>query len=94
MKEKYIDLIEKAMDAYTAEHIKKYCESTFFCGITEHGFPRLTSNLGILISHGRKMEYKDILKKMMDFCCKEIPTALIKNPGIGVGNDFSVKTNY
>ena len=33
---------------------------------------------------------KDEFRKMMDLCCREIPTALDRN-GRRVGNDFSVK---
>ncbi|MBS7298813.1 MAG: hypothetical protein KIG65_06995 [Eubacteriales bacterium] len=92
MKEKYIDLIETVFGAYTNEHIKEYTKDVFENGIKEHGYPRLTANLGILIAHGRKSELKDDFKKMMDFCCSNIPAALEKWGHIGeVGNDFSVK---
>lgn len=78
------------MAAYTDEHIRAYTESVIKNGIEEHGYPRLTANLGILIAHGRKTEYKDEFRKMMDMCCREIPVALGKN-GWSAGNDFSVK---
>lgn len=92
MKEQYIDLIEKVFEAYTNEHIKAYTKDVFETGIKEHGYPRLTANLGILIAHGRKTELKDDFKKMMDFCCENIPTALKKWGHLGeIGNDFSVK---
>lgn len=86
----YIDLMELVMTAYTDEHIKSYSETAFKNGIEEHGYPRLTANLGILIAHGRKIEYRDYFHKMMDFCCKELPTSYFRN-GHRVGNDFSVK---
>jgi len=89
-KQIYIDLMESVISAYTYEHIKKYTETVITNGIEEHGYPRLTANLGILIAHGRKTEYKDEFRKMMDLCCREIPTAHGKN-GFHVGNDFSVK---
>ena len=89
-KEIYIDLMEKVMSAYTDERITKYTENVIKNGLEEHGYPRLTANLGILIAHGRKTKYKDEFRKMMDLCCREIPTALGRNGG-RVGNDFSVK---
>lgn len=92
MKEKYIDLIETVFGAYTDEHIKSYTKDVFENGIKEHGYPRLTANLGILIAHGRKTEMKDDFKKMMDFCCENIPAAIEKWGHLGeIGNDFSVK---
>lgn len=86
----YISLMEKVFDAYTIEHINEYIASVEKNGLKEHGFPRLTANLGILISFGRKLELKDVFIKMMDLCCREIPVARLKNGG-GVGNDFSVR---
>ena len=54
MKEKYIELMEKALSAYTDEHIQRYFNDVKTNGLTEHGFPRLTANIGILIAHGRR----------------------------------------
>lgn len=90
MKEFYIDIMEKVVDAYTTEHIRKYTQSVIDKGIEEHGYPRLAANLGALIAHGRKTELTKDFLKMMNLCCKEIPTAYEKN-GDRVGNDFSVK---
>ena len=89
-KEMYISLMEKVLSAYSDEHIRAYTESVMKNGLEEHGYPRLTANLGILIAHGKKTEYKDEFRKMMDLCCREIPTALGRN-GNRVGNEFSVK---
>lgn len=86
----YIDLMEKVFSAYTIEGIRRYTCTVEKNGLEEHGFPRLTANLGILISHGRQTELKDDFVHMMDLCCSEIPIALAKN-GKSVGNDFSVK---
>lgn len=86
----YIDLIELVMAAYTDEHIKAYTRSVVDNGLEEHGYPRLTANLGILIAHGRMQQYIDEFRKMMDLCCEEIPIALGKK-GPNVGNEFSVK---
>ena len=90
MKDFYIDLIENVMSAYTTEHIRTYTDSVIQDGLSEHGFPRLTANLGILIAHGKKTELKNDFLQMMDLCCQEIPVALHKS-GKGAGNDFSVK---
>ena len=51
MKKKYIELMSKALSAYSDEHIKDYFGSVKRDGLTEHGFPRLTVNLGVLIAH-------------------------------------------
>ncbi|MBQ4630182.1 MAG: hypothetical protein IJB70_04260 [Clostridia bacterium] len=86
----YIDLMERVLEAYSKEHIERYTKSVEENSIQEHGYPRLVANLGILIAHGRKTEYKDYFIKMMDLCCKEIPVAHEIN-GFHTGNDFSVK---
>ena len=50
--------MEQVLSAYTDEHIRTYFNDVKTNGLTEHGFPRLTANIGILIAHGRR---KDIL---------------------------------
>ena len=90
MKELYIDMMEKVVGAYTLDHIRRYTAEVMERGLEEHGFPRLTANIGILIAHGRKQELRDDFLKMMDLCLKEMPTARSRNGG-RVGNDFSVK---
>jgi len=89
MKEFYIDLIEKVVGSYTDEHIDEYTKSVEDDTIAEHGFPRLTANIGILIAHGRKTYLKERFVHMMDLCCREMPTSLSKYRA--TGNDFSVK---
>jgi len=84
MKEKYIELMEKALSAYTFEHIKRYFNDVKKDGLTEHGFPRLTANIGILIAHGRCEKLRPIFLEMMEFCCKSIPVRK-------AANDFSVR---
>ncbi len=90
MKEQYINLMEKVFCAYSAAQIDAYLQKTRKEGLSEHGFPRLTANLGILLSHGRKQNLKDSFLEMMNLCCSEMPTAFEKK-GWMVGNDFSVK---
>lgn len=84
MKEKYIDLMEKALSAYSDEHILHYFNDVKTNGLTEHGFPRLTANIGILIAHGRRRDLLPIFLEMIEFCCKTIPT-------VKAANDFSVR---
>lgn len=84
MKEKYIELMELTLSAYTNEHILSYFENVKVNGLTEHGFPRLTANIGILIAHGRRTDLIPIFLEMMDFCCATIPT-------VKAANDFSVR---
>ena len=52
MRETYIALMDRVLDAYSHEHILRYFADVKRDGITEHGFPRLTADLGILIAHG------------------------------------------
>lgn len=89
-KELYIDLMNIVLDAYSHEQIKLYIEDVIENSITEHGFPRLTANLGILIAHGRKTEMTSLFVEMMNLCCREILFCREKN-GYTTGNDFSVK---
>ena len=84
MKEKYIDLMEKSLSAYSDEHIQRYLDDVRAEGLSEHGFPRLTANIGILIAHGRRRDLLPIFLEMMDFCCRSIPNHL-------AANDFSVR---
>lgn len=90
MKEIYIEIMDSAFSAYKKEDIIKKINYFEKNGIEEHGFTRLTANLGILIAHGRRTEYKELLHKMMDICTESIPVAVSKK-GTNVGNEFSVK---
>jgi hypothetical protein len=84
MKERYIALMEKALSAYTDAHIVDYFERVKREGLTEHGFPRLTADIGILISHGYRRDLLPLFLEMMDFCCHQIPR-------VHAANDFSVR---
>ena len=84
MKEQYIDLMEQALSAYTDEHIDRYFADVQRDGLTEHGFPRLTANIGILIAHGRRKDLLPRFLQMMEFCCQQIPK-------VKAANDFSVR---
>ena len=82
---RYIDLMEKILSAYTNEHIEQYYNEVKNNGLQEHGFPRLTANIGILIAHGKRTDLKEQFVRMMDLCCQEIPLRKY------AGNDFSIK---
>ena len=56
MKKRYLDLMETALSAYADAHILRYFNEVKEKGLTEHGFPRLTANIGILIAHGRRAD--------------------------------------
>ena len=84
-KSRYITLMEKILSAYTNEHIDQYYNEVKDNGLQEHGFPRLTANIGILIAHGKRTDLKDQFVRMMDLCCQEIPLRKY------AGNDFSIK---
>ena len=84
MKEKYLVLMEKTLSAYSSEHILRYFQQVKTNGLTEHGFPRLTANIGVLIAHGRRTDLLPVFLEMMDFCCQTIPC-------VKAANDFSVR---
>ena len=89
-KERYLSLMERVFDVYTEEEIEEYICRVEREGITEHGFPRLTANLDILLAHGRKRERQGTFFRMMELCTEKIPTAK-ERAGYQAGNDFSVK---
>lgn len=84
MKEKYLELMSKALSAYSDEHIHEFFDRVKSEGLTEHGFPRLTVNLGVLVAHGYRPDLIPLFIEMMDFCCEQIPR-------VKAANDFSVR---
>lgn len=76
--------MEKTLSAYSTEHITRYFEDVKKNGLTEHGFPRLTANIGILIAHNLRCDLLPLFLRMMDLCCEEIPNKK-------AANDFSVR---
>lgn len=90
-KEMYLDIMQQAVMAYTPERIDDFIFRVEKEGITEHGFGRLTSNIGILVSKGRISEYKELFVRMMDIAAREVPLAMVKNKKKKPGNDFAVK---
>ena len=71
--------MERALSAYTDEHIARYFEDVKRDGLTEHGFPRLTANIGILLAHGRRADLRTTFLEMMEFCCRTIPMVKAAN---------------
>ena len=85
MKEIYIDIMEKALSAYTDERIQEYINEIKERGLTEHGFGRLTANIGILIAFGRRTDLTDKFIVMMDICCRQMPRTK------KCANDFTIR---
>jgi len=83
-KQTYISLMEKTLSAYTDTHILDYFNRVCNEGLSEHGFPRLTVNIGVLIAHGRRQDLLPLFCEMMEYCCKTIPC-------VKAANDFSVR---
>lgn len=88
-KERYIDAMQIAVGAYTPERLDDYISRVESNCISEHGFGRLTANIGILLAHGRCTELKETFAHMMDLCVRDIPRA--RSIHDGAGNDFSVR---
>lgn len=86
----YLNAVDMAVSAYTPERITNYIARVEERGIWEHGFPRLAANLATLVAKGRAPDKRDLLKRLMDLCAREMPRAHQRN-GFSAGNDFSVK---
>lgn len=84
MKNTYIEIMDRAFRAYAKEQIFDYYERVKTEGLTEHGFPRLAANLGILICHGRHTDLVPLFIDLMDLCCEQMPR-------VHAANDFSVR---
>ena len=87
-KSRYLDIMEAAVSAYSDAHIAAYLSAVECDGVQEHGFPRLTANIGVLVANGRIMGRRAILKRMMDVACRDAKRLMPMKSG---GNDFSVK---
>ena len=84
MKTAYIDIMEKALSAYDMDRILSYIEEVKSGGLKEHGFARLTSDIGVLIAFGRRRELLPVFTEMMDICCAEMPK-------VKAANDFTIR---
>ena len=76
--------MERCLEAYSRPHILRYFGEVKEKGLTEHGVPRLTANMGILAAHGRRRDLLPLFVEMMEFCCYTIPR-------VKAANDFSVR---
>jgi len=83
-KELYLDIMEKSLAVYEKERILGFIEAVEKGGLTEHGFPRIGANIGILIAHGRCLDYYPIFERIMELCAHSIPR-------VYAANDFSVR---
>ena len=88
MKTIYLDIIEKSLSAYTEERIREYIAEVRHDGLTEHGFPRLGANIGILMAHGRRLELKAEFIEIIDLCLYGFAHPQNKSKG---GNNFAVR---
>ena len=88
MKTIYIDIMEKALSAYTEERIREYIAEVRRDGLTEHGFPRLGANIGILMAHGRRLALKAEFIEIIDLCLYGFAHPQNKSKG---GNNFAVR---
>ena len=68
----YLDIMQKSVEAYSPERIRDYIDRVDRDGITEHGYARLTANLGILISQGRMVGNKGLFEEMMDIYDRQL----------------------
>jgi len=84
MNDRYLRIMESSLSAYPDSHIRRYLDEVRSNGLTEHGFPRLTANIGILLSHGVRADLVPLFREMMDLCCEQIPK-------VKAANDFSVR---
>lgn len=88
MKEIYLDIMEKALSAYTDEHIAEYIAEVRRDGLLEHSFPRLGANIGILMAHGRRLELKSTFVEIINLCLYGFAHPINKSKA---GNDFAVR---
>ena len=62
---RYINLMEKILSAYSNEHIESYYNKVKNDGLKEHGYPRLTANIGILLAHNKRPDLKDLFVSLL-----------------------------
>ncbi|MBQ3146367.1 MAG: hypothetical protein IJB91_01410 [Oscillospiraceae bacterium] len=88
MKQLYLDIMELSLGAYTPERIREYIAEVRRDGLTEHGFPRLGANIGILMAHGRRLALKAEFIEIIDLCLYGFAHPQNKSKG---GNNFAVR---
>ena len=67
MREYYFRLMEKALQAYSDDYITGYFDRVKREGLTEHGFPRLTANIGVLIAHGVRTDLLPVFMEVIQY---------------------------
>lgn len=80
--------MEMAVGAYSEAEFFGYIDRVRKDGVKEHGFPRLTANVGWLIAHGRRTELKSVFIEMLELCLHTLPDV---KDCVSAGNEFSVK---
>ena len=92
MCERYIDIMEKALGAYSEKRLSEIVDNAEKNGVCEHGFFRITSVMGILISKGRRKELIPLFLRAMDVSCEALwKTDMTIEENKSVGIDFAVK---
>ncbi len=92
MCDRYIDIMEKALGAYPEKRLSEIVDNAEKNGVCEHGFFRITSVMGILISKGRRKELMPLFLRAMDVSCEALwKTDMTIEENKSVGIDFAVK---
>ena len=82
--DRYIKIMELSLSAYGERDIDAYIARVESEGLSEHGFPRLGANIGILNSAGIRTDLRDRFLRIMDICTLSMPR-------VSAANDFSVR---
>lgn len=85
MREHYIEQMNRVVDAYSFDYVTNFYERTKADGLRDHGFPRLTATIGILMAHGKRLEFREKFIEMMDLCAELMPK------GVHKANDFGIR---
>ncbi len=85
----YLDVMERAVSAYSDARIASFVAEVERDGVQEHGFPRLAANLGVLVAEGRLTDRKPVLARMLTAACRDARKG--RMPPKSGGNEFSVK---
>jgi len=88
MKEIYLEIMDLSLDAYTPERIREYIDEVKRDGLSEHGFPRLGANIGILMAHGKRLELKSTFIEIIDLCLYGFAHPINESKA---GNNFAVR---
>ena len=80
--------MELSLGAYTPARIRECIDEVKRDGLTEHGFPRLGANIGILMAHGRQLELKSLFIEIIELCLYGFANPVNKEKA---GNNFAVR---